>query len=160
MLLGILGLLTFWAFVLFATSNEQSIGGTPDDYGEAVFAQIGLLIGAALCLTFFSYASSIDKKDIYNNQQLNVAKVTHIQGTKNYLITTIDNQKYNFDKDDATINTTNKASAKVTKSTPKSDLDNRIVKAYEKKHKRPENKLTINLTPNMKNTKTSEWKFN
>lgn len=139
---------------------KESIGGMPPDSSDAAYAGIGLLLGIVIFASIVCSAADINSKDIYNNQQLSVTKVTHIQGTNNYLVTTTGNHKYNFNKNNVTINTANKASAKVTKPTPKSDLSNKIVKAYEKKHKKPENKLTINLTPEMKNTKTSEWKFN
>lgn len=158
-LIGIISLLIFWLFVIAMAMNTQNVGGMPDR-SDTTYAGVGLLIGIVAFASFIFSVTNIDKKDIYNNQQLNVTKVTHVQGTKNYLVTTKDNQKYNFSKNNVTINTANKASAKVTKSTPKSDLDNKIIKAYEKKHKRPENKLTINLTPQMKDAKAEEWTFN
>lgn len=120
---------------------------------------LGCLIASCIVLGIYAIATPPAQNAIYNTKHATVSKVVHVNGTDNYIAYTKNGQKYNLDKSKVKIKTSDKASATLIYPKAKPELSQELVQAYTNKKGKPSNKLAVNLTPNMKNTKTEEWSF-
>lgn len=96
--------------------------------------------------------------DIYQTKHVQIDKVIHVKGTQSYLAYDAIGKKYKVNNDDTEIDTDNKPSAKITITKP--GISKEIINHSDPYDLYSDNKLTINLTPQMKHTKTEEWSFN
>lgn len=113
----------------------------------------------AFCYYGIGSLTKSNYSDIYQTKHIQIEKVIHVKGTQSYLAYDAIGKKYKVNNDDTEIDTDNKPSAKITITKPQPGISKEIINHSDPYDLYSDNKLTINLTPQMKHTKTEEWSF-
>lgn len=113
----------------------------------------------AFCYYGIGSLTKSNYSDIYQTERIQINKVIHVKGTQSYLAYDTTGKKYKVNNDDTEIDTDNKPSAKITAAKPRPGISKEVIDHYDNYDIGSNQKLIINLTPQMKHTKTEEWSF-
>lgn len=113
----------------------------------------------AFCWYGIGSLAKSNYSDIYQTEHIQIEKVIHVKSTQSYLAYDATGKKYKINNDNTEIDTDNKPSAKITITKFRPGINKEVIDHYDDYNFRSDDKLTINLTPQMKHTKTEEWSF-
>lgn len=152
----VLGCLTFCLLISALTfSLTQQLGMACPLLSSLVFTG-----ACAYCWFGIGSLAKSNYSDIYQTEHIQISKVIHVKGTQSYLAYDATGKKYKVNNDDTEIDTDNEPSAKITITKPRPGISKEIIDHSDSYNLRLNDKLTINLTPQMKDAKTEEWRFN
>lgn len=128
-------------------------------YAPPLLSSLVFTGALAFCWYGIGNLANSNYSDIYQTEHIQIDKVIHIKGTQSYLAYDATGKKYKVNNDDTEIDTDNKPSAKIIVAKPRADISKEVIDHYNNYDIGSNQKLTINLTPQMKHTKTEEWAF-
>lgn len=125
-----------------------------------LLSSLVFISACAFCWFGIGGLAKSNYSDIYQTEHIQISKIIHVKGTQSYLAYDATGKKYKVNNDDTEIDTDNKPSAKITITKPRPGINKEIIDHYDPYDLYSDSKLNINLTPQMKHTKTEEWSFN